>query len=64
MALMLSMLENSKKEVAPRVMPTHPLNRCSNPRCITQTEKYLPAIFKEAGGDMLICKYCDGRTLI
>ena len=64
MALMLSMLKGSKREFSPRVMPTHPFNRCTNPRCITQTEKYLPPIFKEAGGDMLLCKYCDGRTLI
>ncbi len=41
---------------------THP-HRCSNPKCITQSEHYLPHLFSEAG-DMLECKYCDGRTLI
>ncbi len=63
MALMLTMLHGSEKAFAPRVMSTHPF-RCSNPRCITRKEKYLPSVFTEAGGDMLLCKYCDGRTLI
>ena len=63
MALMLTMLKKEGKHVAPRVMPTHPFH-CSNPRCITRTEKYLPCVFTEAGGDMLLCRYCDGRTLI
>lgn len=63
MALMLTMLKKEGKNFAPRIMPTHPF-RCVNPRCITQTEKYLPSVFTEAGGDMLLCRYCDGRTLI
>lgn len=63
MALILTMLKNSHREFSPRVLPTHHYH-CCNPKCITQTEKYLPAIFKEAGGDMLLCRYCDGRTLI
>ncbi len=63
MALILTMLENEEKISAPRVMPTHPF-KCSNPDCITKSEKYLPAVFTEAGGDMLLCKYCEGRTLI
>ena len=63
MALILTMLKNEDKVFAPRVTPTHPF-KCSNPRCITKSEKYLPSIFREAGGDMLLCGYCDGRTLI
>ena len=63
MALIITMLQSSDKSFPARVMPTHPF-RCKNPRCITATEKYLPAVFREAGGDMLICKYCDGRRLI
>ena len=63
MALILTMLKNYEKVFAPRVMSTHPF-KCSNPRCITKSEKYLPSIFTEAGGDMLLCRYCDGRTLI
>lgn len=63
MALIMKVLENSTKEFPARKMPSHPF-RCKNPKCITATEKYLPARFREAGGDMLICKYCDNRRLI
>lgn len=63
MALIMTMLNHPDKKSAPRIMPTHNV-RCKNPNCITLTEKYLPSIFREVGGDMLICKYCDGRTLI
>ena len=63
MALIMTMLNHPDKKAAPRIMPTHNV-RCKNPNCITLTEKYLPPIFREVGGDMLICKYCDGRTLI
>lgn len=63
MALIMSMLKDSDKTPASRLRSTHPFH-CSNPRCITQKEKYLPQLFKEVGGDMLVCRYCDGRTLI
>ncbi len=63
MALIMTMLEKSDRTPAPRLRSTHPFS-CSNPRCITQSEKYLPALFREAGGDMLLCRYCDSRTLI
>ena len=63
MALIMRLLENSDRKFPARVMPTHPF-RCKNPKCITSTEHYLPSVFREAGGDMLICKYCDGRRLI
>ena len=36
---------------------------CTNPRCITQKEKYLPHSFRKAG-DVLECEYCDERILI
>ncbi len=63
MALILTILQQSK--ILPKsALPasTHP-SRCSNPSCITQTEPYLPNLFSEAG-DMLTCYYCDGRKLI
>ncbi|MBR2176556.1 MAG: aspartate carbamoyltransferase [Clostridia bacterium] len=63
MALIMTMLKNTDRTPDPRVYPTHPF-RCSNPNCISRTEKYLPGIFREAGGDMLLCRYCEGRTLI
>ena len=63
MALILTILRDSRIEPAGRpVASTHPY-RCSNPRCITQTEHYLPRLFTESGG-MITCAYCDGRTLI
>ncbi len=36
---------------------------CTNPRCITHTEKYLPHSFRRSG-DVLECEYCDERILI
>lgn len=63
MALIITMLENKDRNIMPRVMPTHNV-KCSNSKCITVTEKYLPNIFNEVCRDMLDCKYCDGRTLI
>lgn len=63
MALILTILKSQsrpEKRKIPR--STHP-HRCSNPKCITQTEAYLPRVFREAG-DMLLCAYCDSGTLI
>jgi aspartate carbamoyltransferase catalytic subunit len=63
MALILTILQGAHiRPAAGTLHSTHP-NVCSNPNCITQTEPYLPHLFTEAG-DMLICAYCDGRTLI
>ncbi len=63
MALIMTMLKNDNRKPFPRIMPTHSA-KCKNPRCITSSELYLPSIFEDLGGDMLNCKYCDGRTLI
>ncbi|MCI1982866.1 MAG: aspartate carbamoyltransferase [Oscillospiraceae bacterium] len=63
MALILTILQGAHiRPAAGTLHSTHP-NVCSNPNCITQTEPYLPHLFTEAG-DMLVCAYCDGRTLI
>ena len=63
MALILTILQHGPVARKHRTLSsTHPYH-CSNPKCITQTEHYLPHLFTEAG-DMLECKYCDGRTLI
>lgn len=35
---------------------------CTNPKCITHAEPYLPKKFKPFG-DILICDYCDSRKL-
>lgn len=63
MALIFTVLQNAAIPAKKKTLhSTHPY-QCSNPKCITQTERYLPRLFKEAG-DMLECRYCDGRTLI
>lgn len=63
MALILTIFQNAVIPVKKKTLySTHP-NQCSNPKCITQTEAYLPKLFRETG-DMLECRYCDGRTLI
>ncbi len=62
MALILEMLKKKSGEVPPKVHGTHTAC-CQNPRCITQTEGYLPHLFREGGG-MLVCQYCDERNLI
>ena len=63
MALILTILQNGEtRRKSKTLSSTHPHN-CSNPKCITHTERYLPHLFREAG-DMLECRYCDGRTLI
>lgn len=36
---------------------------CTNPKCVTQTEKYLPHSFINRG-DILVCEYCDERILL
>lgn len=39
--------------------------RCSNPRCITNHEDYLPKSFRSSGDETLLeCEYCDERKLI
>lgn len=40
--------------------PTHECT-CGRADCITSTEKYLPALFKETSDGRLICKYCNGE---
>lgn len=60
MALILTMLETG--------ISTNPLLeggeinglKCDNPRCVTQTEKYLPKSFKD-GGNHFECEFCDNR---
>ena len=63
MALMKTMLDDNDRSTASRLFDTHNV-KCSNPRCITAAELYLPKIYREVGGDMLLCKYCESRTLI
>jgi len=57
MALIMRILENRRYEVPPVPKSTHDA-WCTNPRCITRTEEYLPHLFIENGGK-LICQYCE-----
>ncbi|MBQ6707632.1 MAG: aspartate carbamoyltransferase [Clostridia bacterium] len=59
MALIIKMLENRTADIPPTKKSTHDA-KCTNMRCITQTEEYLPKLFREVDGD-LVCKYCDTR---
>lgn len=36
---------------------------CTNPKCVTRTEKYLPHSYINHGG-ILTCEYCDERILL
>lgn len=61
MALIMLMLQKpAESEIS---LDTTHVQHCCNSRCITSTEPYLPQAFTDKG-DMLICKYCDGRMLI
>ena len=63
MALILTVLNNNGRPaplVTGRVIPKAV---CSNPRCITNHELYLPRYFR-GNGDTVVCEYCDERTLI
>ncbi|NCC86600.1 MAG: aspartate carbamoyltransferase [Clostridia bacterium] len=58
MALMVKMLEDSKRQLPPKLESTHK-ERCKNPRCITSTESYLPNLFKIGEDGQLVCSYCE-----
>lgn len=63
MALILTIL---KKDGTPAPLiygKIHNGVKCSNPKCITNQEDYLPKYFR-GNGDTLICDYCDERTLV
>lgn len=60
MALILKMLEENVPELA---RSAHTINEitCTNPRCITHTEKYLAHSFKKED-NIVSCDYCDARV--
>ena len=62
MALILTILEiNQPSQLL--FGQVHSNLTCSNRRCITHRESYLPKSFV-GSGDMLECEYCDERVLI
>lgn len=63
MALILTTLNNQLTANPLLVGVTERDCRCTNPKCITRTEDYLPRSFRKYG-DMMICEYCDERVLL
>ena len=63
MALILTTLNNTITANPLLTGQVHRECRCTNPRCITQTEHYLPHSFRKYG-DIMICEYCDERILL
>lgn len=63
MALILYTLTKKPKVKPLLTGEIHNSVTCSNPKCITQTEKYLPKSYINHG-DFLICEYCDERILL
>lgn len=61
MALIARMLENEHKHLEP--VPAGVTDICSNQQCITHLETYLPHYFRR-NGDLLVCEYCEERTLL
>ncbi|NLN82149.1 MAG: aspartate carbamoyltransferase [Clostridiales bacterium] len=61
MALIMKMVKASDKQLCP--LPTGVDIQCSNPNCITYSETYIPHIFRKKG-DILVCDYCEERTLL
>ncbi|MPM22132.1 Aspartate carbamoyltransferase catalytic subunit [bioreactor metagenome] len=56
MALLADLANQPRIAPDPVEIGTTPL--CSNPNCITQTERYLPALVKQNGG-VDCCAFCD-----
>lgn len=62
MALIRLMLENSRRDAPPTLCSTHAVP-CTNEKCVTRIESYIPKRYFESG-DMLVCEYCENRQLI
>lgn len=63
MALILTILNNNGVPAPLICGAEHTGVKCSNPKCITNHEDYLPKYFI-GRGDTVICEYCDERTLL
>lgn len=62
MALIMTMLESGRGTTLLKGNVHHNCN-CSNPKCITNAEDYLPKSFIGVG-DTVECEYCDERKLL
>lgn len=59
MALLLKM--SSLERISPKTVESNTELKCRNPKCITQSEVYLPALAKTE--DPESCAYCDKKML-
>ncbi len=57
MALIITMLQ-SRRDAVPETPRWDDARCCQNPRCVTNTEPYVPHRFYEKGGKA-VCRYCD-----
>ncbi|MGN1411552.1 MAG: aspartate carbamoyltransferase [Oscillospiraceae bacterium] len=62
MALIITMLENRSRVTLLRGK-IHKGVHCDNPKCITNSEYYLPKSFI-GDGTTVVCEYCDERKLL
>lgn len=62
MALILTMLEEKDKKMPLLVGKEYPTIKCDNPKCVTNTEHYLPKSFIGLN-DTLECEFCDRKIL-
>ncbi|HAN44374.1 MAG TPA: aspartate carbamoyltransferase [Ruminococcaceae bacterium] len=63
MSLIINMLCDGEGTKDIMLSKTYPSVSCSNSRCVTNAEAYIPKTFSE-NGDMLICDFCSERKLI
>lgn len=62
MALILTMLEEKDKSVPLLTGDIYPTIKCNNPKCVTNSEYYLPKSFT-GKNDTLVCEFCDRKIL-
>lgn len=58
MALLLTLCETYPNKIKPPLYPLPERRFCSNPRCITNHERYLPEMIKQSG-KKYVCEYCE-----
>ncbi|MDR0883926.1 MAG: aspartate carbamoyltransferase [Oscillospiraceae bacterium] len=61
MALLQRVLEHTDRAVPTAPADTHKA-RCTNERCVTSKEHYLPRLFKETDAG-LVCRYCEQLSM-
>ncbi len=62
MALILALCEKYPEKIKPPLYTLPTRRFCSNPRCISNHEKYLPEM-KKTAGNKFICEYCENEIV-